>query len=300
MRKFYEEYFHIPENGKIQEKVMLTRVALTVTTMVLCLIAMSITAYAYFSHEASYGTHTIKAASFSTSVDVQIVDENGNVVETVDPLADTSAAHKVALEKGKTYTITIAPIDTATAANTGFVIVKADGCADVYHTQQLYKPQAKSAEGKDTTLRFRLTVTEDTVVHFVSHWGTSVHYVDYRDKGENDRLYIVQNEEVELEVASSDKNPPVSEEEPTATTASTFTTTVVEGETTTTASTTTTTVVNEEITTTASTSTTTIAEEETTTTESTTTTTVAAGETTTLPAQPDAIPTESIIPEETE
>lgn len=262
MRKFYEEYFHIPENGKIKEKVMLTRVFLTAATMVLCLIMMSITAYAYFSHEASYGTHMIKAANFSTSVDVQILDENGNVVESVEPLTDKSSSHKVALKKGVTYTITIAPIDTATAANTGFVIVTAEGCTDVYHTQQLYKSQAKSAEARDTILTFQLKVTEDTLVRFVSHWGTSVHYVNYRDKGENDRLYIVQNEEVELMIASSQSN---ADDEPTTTTTESVTTT-------------------------------TVAEEETATTESTTTTTVAAGETTTLPAQPDAIPTESIIP----
>lgn len=276
MRKFYEEYFHIPENGKIKEKVMLTRVFLTAATMVLCLIMMSITAYAYFSHEASYGTHMIKAANFSTSVDVQILDENGNVVESVEPLSDKSSSHKVALKKGVTYTITIAPIDTATAANTGFVIMTAEGCTDVYHTQQLYKPQAKSAEVRDTILTFQLKVTEDTLVRFVSHWGTSVHYVNYRDKGENDRLYIVQNEDVELMIASSQSN---ADDDPT--------TTVTTDEATTT-------------TTTESATTTTVAEEATTTTESTTTTTVAAGETTTLPAQPDAIPTESIIPEETE
>ena len=52
MKKLYNEFFYVPKYGKVKEKVMLMRTALTVVIMVVCLFAMSLTAYAYFSHNA--------------------------------------------------------------------------------------------------------------------------------------------------------------------------------------------------------------------------------------------------------
>ena len=296
MKKFYEEYFHIPKNGKIREKVMLTRVFLTAATMVLCLIAMSITAYAYFSHEASTGSHVIKAANFATKVGIQVVDNNGNVVDTVNPITSNYASHKATLQEGKKYVITIEPLKSETAANTGFVIVKADGCAAVYHTQQLYK-DVSVPSGERTSIRFTLTVTEDTDVYFLSHWGTSVHYVDYRDKGENDALYITQDEEIMLKIGTRNEAASVQEDSDTPTTTTTTTTV-----TTATTTTTTTEEAGENTTTTSSATstaaTTTVTTEvgEDTTTSSFATTT----ETTTVPTQPDTPPTQAPAPEGTE
>ena len=44
MRKLYAEYFHIPKQGKINEKVMLMRVTFMVSVVIMCLAAMSFTA----------------------------------------------------------------------------------------------------------------------------------------------------------------------------------------------------------------------------------------------------------------
>ena len=64
MKKLYNEFFYIPKYGKVKEKVMLMRTALTVVIMVVCLFAMSFTAYAYFSHNVTSGSNIIKAAYF--------------------------------------------------------------------------------------------------------------------------------------------------------------------------------------------------------------------------------------------
>ena len=53
MRKIYEEFFHVPKHGKIRENVILSRITLAVFIIVACLAAMSISAYAYFSHNVT-------------------------------------------------------------------------------------------------------------------------------------------------------------------------------------------------------------------------------------------------------
>lgn len=74
MKELYNEFFHIPKHGKVREKVMLMRTAITVVIMIVCLAAMSITAYAYFSYNVTSGSNTIKAANFDALI--TITDEN--------------------------------------------------------------------------------------------------------------------------------------------------------------------------------------------------------------------------------
>lgn len=70
MRKLYNEFFYIPKHGKVREKVMLTRIAMTVTIVIMCLAAMSITAYAYFSYNITSASNTIQAANFEAQITV--------------------------------------------------------------------------------------------------------------------------------------------------------------------------------------------------------------------------------------
>ena len=119
MRKLYNEFFYIPKHGKVREKVMLTRVAMTIAIMVVCLAAMSITAYAYFSYNITSGSNTIKAASFYTDVAVQITDADGNAVETITTNTSDHKSHSASLDANKTYTITVQH-NALSTAQTGF------------------------------------------------------------------------------------------------------------------------------------------------------------------------------------
>ena len=84
MRSIYSEYFEVPKEGKITEKVMMTRVITTVIFTVMCLVAMSVTAYAYFSHESQSSSYIIQAATWKLDVSAEsdVVEENG--VYTLD------------------------------------------------------------------------------------------------------------------------------------------------------------------------------------------------------------------------
>ena len=213
MRKLYNEFFYIPKHGKIREKVMLTRIAMTITIMVICLAAMSITAYAYFSYNVTSGSNTIKAASFYTDVTVQITDADGNAVETITTNTSDHKSHSATLDANKTYTITIKH-NARSTAQTGFVIITADKCETKYHTQQL----GRDGDGNTYTITFKLTPSANTVVTFRSHWGTSSFYADFKEIGENDERYIIDGDDVKLTidgVAPSDKTNTSGETEPT-------------------------------------------------------------------------------------
>ena len=196
MRKLFNEFFYIPQHGKVREKVMLTRLASLITIVIFCLAAMSITAYAYFSYNVTSGSNIIRSATFKTEVQVQITDSNGKAVDTVKPITSDYKSFKIeGLTVGETYTISVAPIKDEKTAKTGFVIVTADNCPDTYYTQQLGKDE-KVEGGETNKLSFGIMITDSTTVYLRAHWGTSSYYDEFQNKAEE--LYITQNEVVKL------------------------------------------------------------------------------------------------------
>ena len=210
MRKLYNEFFYIPKHGKVREKVMLARVAMTVVIMVVCLAAMSITAYAYFSHNVTSGSNIIKSASFYTDVTVQITAEDGTAGDTITTNTSDHKSHSAELSANKTYTITVKHNDRSTA-QTGFVIVTAEGCETRYHTQQL----GRDGNGNTYTITFKLTPGANTIVTFRSHWGTSTYYGYAGDSDNNIEEYILNGEDIELVISGSKPNKVSSQSEDT-------------------------------------------------------------------------------------
>lgn len=210
MRKLYNEFFYIPKHGKVREKVMLTRIAMTVTIVIMCLAAMSITAYAYFSYNITSGSNIIKSASFYTDVTVQITAEDGTAGDTITTNTSDHKSHRAELSANKTYTITVKHNDRSTA-QTGFVIVTAEGCETRYHTQQL----GRDGNGNTYTITFKLTPGANTIVTFRSHWGTSTYYGYAGDSDNNIEEYILDGEDIELVISGSKPNKVSSQSEDT-------------------------------------------------------------------------------------
>ena len=201
---------------------MLTRVITTVAIVMICLIAMSLTAYAYFSSGITSGANVIKAATFETTVSIEAFDKQNTDVAVITSNHQTHCAD---LKANQPYTVTVQHTNRSTA-QTGFVILTAKNCKSRYHTQQL----GRDANGNTDTITFSITPTADTTVTFHSHWGTSSHYPDFTEKGENDTLYIVSGETVALSI-QTDKtdngqlNQPTNENQETNQTGETTTTT---------------------------------------------------------------------------
>lgn len=222
MRKLYNEFFYISKHGKIGEKVMLTRVITTVAVVMICLIAMSLTAYAYFVAGITSGANVIKGATFETTVSIQAVGKQHTDVAVITSNHQTHCAD---LKANQLYTVTLQHTNRSTA-QTGFVILTAKNCQSRYHTQQL----GRDANGNTETITFSVTPTADTTVTFQSHWGTSSHYPDFIEKGENDTLYIVSGETVLLSIQSDNAdngqpNAPTDQTQQTTQTGETTTTT---------------------------------------------------------------------------
>ena len=199
MKKFLSEYFYVPKHEKIRDKVIVARMVSTVTIIVISLIAMCIAAYAHFSSNISSGPNIIRPANFATQVKVHITDDNGQIVgnSQITPITSDYKKFRIeGLEVGEYYTITITPTEQNTA-KTGFVIITADGCDKTYHTQQL-KMDAGSNNDNASSLSFNLMITDSTEVKLITHWGTSTYYDAYRDKGDQEELYITQGEDIKM------------------------------------------------------------------------------------------------------
>ena len=176
MKSFYDEYFRIPKegDGKITDKVMLVKVAQIVVTMIVCLIAMSLSAYAYFSHNVTSGVNIIQSADFG--LNVKITDQS-------DPANEILAGEGGIYQLGNgTYTVTLEKKGTA---STGFGVIEVKvgetTTEHKYHTQQL--------NNANSTMTFTLTLSgftdsEPANVKITPHWGTSSYY-SYENKDEN-------------------------------------------------------------------------------------------------------------------
>ena len=115
MKKLFHEFFHIPKDGTIQDKVMLTRVVMSIATVMLCLVAMSATAYAYFAYNITSDYNMIQAATFKADISVTITDANNKAVDA-KVITSNYQTHRVeGLEVGKYYTVTIVPTKQSTA-----------------------------------------------------------------------------------------------------------------------------------------------------------------------------------------
>ena len=197
MRKWYREFFYVPKHEKVREKVMVTHLFSTVSVIVVCLLVMAFTAYAYFSHDVTSSASTLIAAKFEADVTIKIFRENGGAVDIV-ATANGNRMHKAELTAGEVYTVSVAPADTSTA-KTGFIVITAEDGADTYHTRQIGVDE-HAVGGRTDSITFKLSVTQDTTVSFLAHWGTSSYYDAYQNKGIDEAWYITQDETVTMQI----------------------------------------------------------------------------------------------------
>lgn len=211
MRKLYREFFYVPKYGKVQDKVMVTRLTMLAVLVVSCLAVMGFTAFAYFQSGVTSDRNMLHSAHFETDVSVRISSASGSEVTV---LTSDHKSHKATLTGGQAYYITISHT-TRSTAKTGFVILTADGCETSYHTQQL----GKDRYGNTETISFTVTPTGNTTLIFRSHWGTSSFYAEFHDVGTNSDRYILNGEKVTIPItgaaASTKKPESVPEQKPT-------------------------------------------------------------------------------------
>ena len=192
MRTFLHDLFYIPHhaNGKMCEKAFMARMAVSVLSIVLCLSAIGITAYAWFSSDVTSDAITIVSATYDLQWTITVSDENGTRKS-----ANTGIKLATNAEAPKTYEIHIEKSGLSTAS-TGFCVIEvyynADDVVDeIYHTVQIGKDN-NTLSGERNELDFRLTLLRAARLVFRPHWGTSSLY------GSSGDYYIQENETVEI------------------------------------------------------------------------------------------------------
>ena len=161
MIRLCKNLFYKPKYGSDADSIILKHLFSTVTVVLVCLAAISLSAYAFFSLSVTSGSNTIQSSSFSTSVTIQ----NSN--------DETIAEGKLQsyLFMPDTYTVTLNTESGTTG--TGFYIISVNGAK--YYTQQLGKDL--NAPGQERTqVSFALDVKADTTVAFEARWGTTSYY----------------------------------------------------------------------------------------------------------------------------
>lgn len=214
MKQLYEEFFYIPKHGKIRDKVMLTRVATTAIFMIVCLAAMSLTAYAYFSYNVTSNSNIIKAANFEANVSISIIQNDSQTAVEVTKVDNKT--HTAVLQAGE-YTIELSKGEST--AKTGFCTITIG--ENQYHTQQI------GVDGDKTTTSIKLTlkVSKTTNVKILSHWGTSSYYA--REDIDITPLYIKDGGVIDLTAGELNEQQTTSNVTTTTTTTTTQPTTTV-------------------------------------------------------------------------
>lgn len=161
MIKLCKNLFYKPKYGSEADSLILKHLFSTVTVILVCLAAISISAYAYFSYSVTSAANTIQSSSFSATVSIN---------PHMDPSSSTDDTETYPLKPDE-YTVTITT-DTG-ITGTGYYIVNIAGTD--YYTQQLGVDL--NAPGQERTqISFILKINTATDVTFESHWGTSSHY----------------------------------------------------------------------------------------------------------------------------
>lgn len=188
MRKIYQKYFALPEEGKgtMGERVFFARLAVSITCIVLCMGAMGFTAYAFFTASVSSSMNQIQAASFDLEV------------QEIEPQTETSSASYESegtykLQAGSIYKFKLVKNGNASTGYCKIVLTPNDVTSKETSEAVFYTQQFGQVDGQNETINEReisITVGVETTVKFVPCWGT------YRGEGVGEVKYAMDVKEV--------------------------------------------------------------------------------------------------------
>lgn len=167
MRRLYKEYFYIPKNEKIRDKVFFTRITFIIVSMIACLMAMSISAYAYFSANAYSITSTVKSAHYDLKVtpveEVKVTDG----VFTLDNSGSTQAnVYRFNIEKSTESTATVGYCEISVKTDTDD--------AQSFYTKPIgaFKENEQPTTINQRTVLIEIPAGKKAYISFIPQWGS--------------------------------------------------------------------------------------------------------------------------------
>lgn len=143
------------DKEKLTEKTFTQSIALSVFTILFCLIALCSVTWAWFNDSTSLTTSGIRSAECNVSI---VVSNDDTLVESVDG--------KYSFEKDKAYKIKLTAIGTA---NWAYCTLNIDNVN--YYTEQI---PVKTTETPLNSITFTLQFSESiNNIEIKSHWGIS-------------------------------------------------------------------------------------------------------------------------------
>ena len=167
MKRLYKEYFYIPKNEKIRDKVFFTRITFIIVSMIACLMAMSISAYAYFSVNAYSITSTVKSAHYDLKVtpveEVKVADG----VFTLDNSGSTEAnVYRFNIEKSTESTATVGYCEISVKTDTDD--------AQSFYTKPIgaFKENEQPTTINQRTVLIEIPAGKKAYISFIPQWGS--------------------------------------------------------------------------------------------------------------------------------
>ena len=195
MRELYNEYFYVPKEGKVREKVLFSRITVSVIIMLVWLSAMGFTAYAYFNCSVTSGMNTITSATYG--METEIV-ESENLQTKLEPSMQEGMVSTYNVEAG-VYYISLKATGTA---STGYCKIEVKGTEK---TVTLFTQQISPGG----TMSFTLVPNAEATVVITPQWGTYVNGAVVVGDGTTQEITLVTNTntlstELQIEAQSND------------------------------------------------------------------------------------------------
>ena len=161
VKELYQDFLYVPKHGKVRDKVLITRIATSVCVILVCTIAMSVTAYAYFANSMSLSTR-IKSATYAIEVEAP-----QGVTETNGIYAVTSDGSPI------TFTLTKSTDSTAKVGYAA-ITVTVNGTSQTFYTEPI---GTYAVGGAATTVDSRAIILDlpsgtDATVKVMAQWGS--------------------------------------------------------------------------------------------------------------------------------
>lgn len=206
-----KDLFYVPKHGKVSEKTVLVRMAVSIGCILFYLAAISITAYAYFSHSASTAVMTMRSAHYALEI---------TAPADVSPTADEVYVLQNATDVEASYEFKLHRISGENYATVGFCTVKvktdvAEPEIQHFYTAPIgtYVENGQQHTQEERSVIIPVPAGKTAYVTFVAELGTCTHEA-------------IAGEEIALLYAPVEETPgPVAEEEEETVTTTTTTTT---------------------------------------------------------------------------